>query len=132
MVIMMVVCRRYGWFPRVMQFDRLTVRRVEIGLAPGFLALGDFGCRGRALQPDDGFERRQPLPVVGGVGRFARLLRMGLYLGAEHIHPFVPGEKCLAAQVNGAGEDFRHPRFGEGRAVQFAEQRVGGGRTGRN
>ena len=132
MVIMMVVCRRYGWFPRVMQFDRLTVRRVEIGLAPGFLALGDFGCRGRALQPDDGFQRRQPLPVVGSVGRFAWLLRMGFYLGSEHIHPFIPGEESPAAQVDGAGEDLRHPWLRKGRTIQLAEQGVGSGRMNRN
>jgi hypothetical protein len=76
-VVMAVMMPRGRRSRSVMQLYRLTVRRVEISLAPGFLAFADFGCRSRALQPDDGFQRRQPLPVVGGVGRFARLLRMG-------------------------------------------------------
>ena len=45
----------------VMQLDRLTVRRVEISLAPGFLPLADFGGRCRALKPDHCLERGLPL-----------------------------------------------------------------------
>jgi hypothetical protein len=37
------------------------------------------------------------LPVVSGVGRLAGLLRMGFYLGAEYVHPFVPSEQSPAA-----------------------------------
>src|SRR5215831_16563924 len=47
-VVAAMIClgrRRSG----VMQLDRLTVRRVEISLAPGFLPLADFGGRCRAL-----------------------------------------------------------------------------------
>ena len=95
-VVAVMIClgrRRSG----VMQFDRLTVRRVEISLAPGFLPLADFGGRCRALKPDYCLERDQPLPVVSGVGRLVGPLRMGFYLGAEYVHPFVPGEQSPAA-----------------------------------
>jgi len=48
----------------VAQFDWLAVGRVEVGLAPGLLALGDLGGRRRALDADNGLERR---PVQTGV-----------------------------------------------------------------
>ncbi len=42
----------------VAQFDRLTMWRVEIGLAPGRLALIDLGGRRGAFQANDGLKRR--------------------------------------------------------------------------
>ena len=68
MMVMVVIVRRSRLrHRRVAQFDRLSVRRVEIGLAPRLLTLSDLGGRRRAFQANDGLKRRQPLTVVGSI-----------------------------------------------------------------
>src|ERR1700730_14248539 len=76
MAVMMRCCR---WRRRsIEQLDWLAVGCVEIGLPPSLLALGDLGARRRILEPDDGLERGQPLPVVSSVAGLAGLLGVWL------------------------------------------------------
>jgi hypothetical protein len=62
--VVMVVMRGGRRRRSVMQLHRLTVRRVEISLAPSLLALADFSCRSRALLPDNGFQRPRGSTMV--------------------------------------------------------------------
>ena len=98
---MVVIVRCSRWRRRgVAQFNWLTMWRVEIGLAPGRLALSDLGSRRRAFQANDGLKRRQPLTVVGSIRRLAGLCWMGPDLGAERLDPFAPSEEALSTNTN--------------------------------
>jgi hypothetical protein len=67
-VVMAVMMPRGRRSRRVMQLYRLTVRRVEISLAPGFLAFADFGCRSRALRSRNQNRRRTILVPLTKMG----------------------------------------------------------------
>src|SRR5688572_16494118 len=82
-MVVVVMVGRSGRLRGMHQLHRLAMRGVEIGLAPRFLPRPDLVGRGHALAGQKGFERREPLPVIGRVVAFARPRGMRLDLGAE-------------------------------------------------
>ena len=109
------------------QFDRVPVRRVEVGAMPFLLASPLVVRVRKAKCRDDPLERGEELAMIRVIGMLAGSLRSGGDLRAEYPHPLVPFKPPLPVQQHYQGECLRLPRLPERRRIRIAPERYRSG-----